>query len=164
MRTVTSKHRAGEQRPRGAERGGGLIGTFVRFHASLPAVSHSPVERLLWTGGFPYSETNLHGHAMSDDFLKRHGGGCEPAADVPVFDCHVILSGPDEAGKYSARAANLRGATGGGTTERQALLSVTTAFKAIVADHYRNGESIPWVDPPETPRDGEVERWIPVHL
>jgi len=105
---------------------------------------------------------------MSSDFLQQHGSGCEPdparQAEVPVFNCHVILSGPDENGTYTARAANLQGVTGGGNTERQALLSVTTAFKAIVADHHRNGEAIPWQDPPESPRSGETERWVPVHL
>jgi len=83
---------------------------------------------------------------------------------VPVFDCHVLLSGPDDAGRYRARAANLDGVTGGGTSERQTLLSVVTAFKAVVGDFHRNGEPIPWKEPPETPVPGEVERWIPVHL
>ena len=104
---------------------------------------------------------------MTSEFLKQHGDGCDPAntpAAVPVFDCHVILSGPDETGQYKARAANLRGVTGGGTSERAALLSITTAFKAIVADHHRNGEAIPWQEPHETPKNGESERWIPVHL
>jgi predicted RNase H-like HicB family nuclease len=83
---------------------------------------------------------------------------------VPVFDCHVLLSGPDETGRYTARAANLDGVTGAGGSQRQALLSVVTAFKAVVGDLYRNGEPIPWKEPPDTPAAGEVERWIPVHL
>jgi len=83
---------------------------------------------------------------------------------VPVFDCHVILSGPDEAGHYQARAANLEGVVGGGPSERQALLSIVTAFKAVVADYHRNNEPIPWKQPPDSPAPDESERWIPVHL
>jgi predicted RNase H-like HicB family nuclease len=83
---------------------------------------------------------------------------------VPVFDCHVLLSAPDATGRFQARAANLDGVTGGGSSERQALLSVVTAFKAVVGDLHRNGEPIPWKEPPEAPAAGEVERWIPVHL
>lgn len=105
---------------------------------------------------------------MSQDFLKQHGGGCDPAdlnrPEIPVFNCHVLLSGPDEGGRYTARTANLQGVVGGGRSEREALLSVTTAFKAILVDHRRNGEPIPWQDPPESPAPGERERWIPVHL
>ena len=63
-----------------------------------------------------------------------------------------------------ARAANLDGVTGGGTSERQALLSIITVFKAIVSDYHRNGEPIPWKTPPVKPADSEVERWIPIHL
>lgn len=83
---------------------------------------------------------------------------------VPVFDCHVLLAGPDETGRYRARAANLDGVTGGGGSERQALLSIVTAFKAVVGELHRNGEPIPWKVPPDLPAAGEVERWIPVHL
>lgn len=104
----------------------------------------------------------------SEEFLKQHGGGCQPAdldrPDIPVFTCHVLLSGPDEEGRYAARAANLQGVVGGGHSERQALLSIATAFKAVLADFRRNGEPIPWQNPPATPTAEEQERWIPVHL
>lgn len=92
---------------------------------------------------------------------------CPPPPEgvsVPVFDCHVLLAGPDENGRYTARAANVAGITGGGNSERQALLSVVTAFKAIVTDLHKHGEPIPWKNPPDEPAAGETERWVPVHL
>ena len=114
------------------------------------------------------AESRARSHDPVPDPMKEPLSGNElPVTDnagVPVFDCHVILNGPDENGLYKARAANLRGVVGGGNSERQALLSIVTAFKAVVADYHRNGEPIPWNDPPESPGDGEVERWIPVHL
>ncbi len=101
---------------------------------------------------------------MPSEFQSGCDSSKPPASDVPVFDCHALLAGPDANGRYQARAANLPGVVGSGQTERQAMLSLVTAFKAIVADHRRNAEPIPWKQPSETPKDGEVERWISVHL
>ncbi|MEZ6132127.1 MAG: hypothetical protein R3C59_25990 [Planctomycetaceae bacterium] len=86
---------------------------------------------------------------------------CQP---VPVFNCHVILSPSDADGRRTGRVANLAGITATGVTERDLLTSVMKQFKAVIQQYIREEKPIPFVDPPETPRVGEVERFIPVHL
>ncbi len=83
---------------------------------------------------------------------------------VPVFDCHVIVSPPDERGVVVARMSRLPNISGRGPTEREALQQLVSAFKAAAQDHLSSGEEIPWVDESLTPGEGESERWIPVHL
>lgn len=92
--------------------------------------------------------------------LKEH---MTPAA-VPVFDCHVIVTPPDDSGGYRARAANLEGIFAEGPTEREALQDLVRAFKARVAEHMSDQSAVPWKVPPERPVPGEIERWLPVHL
>ena len=81
---------------------------------------------------------------------------------VPVFDCHVLLK-PTDSG-VEARSANLDGVTASGPTERDALLAIVKIFKRTVADYHGRNEPIPFRSEPEKPQDGEVERWVPVHL
>jgi predicted RNase H-like HicB family nuclease len=83
---------------------------------------------------------------------------------VPVYDCHVILSPPNEQGQIVARAASLPGVTAQGSTERETLRNIVTVFKAKLIE-YRDAEmEIPWAEQAESPGPGESERWIPVHL
>lgn len=83
---------------------------------------------------------------------------------VPVYDCHVILSHPNEQGQIVARAASLPGVTAQGSTERETLRNIVTVFKAKLIE-YRDAEmEIPWAEQAESPGPGESERWIPVHL
>lgn len=86
---------------------------------------------------------------------------CSP---VPVFNCQVILSKPDETGKRTGRVANLAGMTAQGYSERDVLTSITKQFKAKMKEYAAAGQQAPFVDPPELPLAGEVERFIPVHL
>jgi predicted RNase H-like HicB family nuclease len=106
---------------------------------------------------------------MSDQHHPADSNGLPIADDtsrapVPVFDCRVILSPPDERGTIAARCTTLPSVTATGPDERQALRAIVEAFKAQVQTHLEAGEPIPWADPPETPQDGEAQRWIPVHL
>lgn len=94
--------------------------------------------------------------------LPLSGGDGSPS--VPVFDCHVIVSPPDDSGNVHARAVRLPGVTGVGSNEREALRSIVEAFKSEVKNYVEQGKSIPWSDTPDQPGDGEAERWIPVHL
>lgn len=94
---------------------------------------------------------------MSD--LPITDGGC-----VPVFDCRVLVTRLGDDGVVRARCANLAGIEAKGTTERDALMAVVRAFKAELTRHHAAGEPIPFLDPPESPREGESERWLPVHL
>ena len=84
-------------------------------------------------------------------------------SSVPVYDCHVLLSGPDESGAYRARLAAFDGITATGSTERDVLLAIVKAFKDRLIRLSEAGEKIPWKTT-ESPAPGEVERWIPVHL
>lgn len=83
---------------------------------------------------------------------------------VPVFDCRVIVATDDATGRVDVRVANLAGLTATASTERDALLAISKAFKQKVAELHAGSDPIPWIDPPEKPADGESMRWIPVHL
>ena len=86
---------------------------------------------------------------------------CSP---VPVFNCHIILTKPDESGRIQGRSANLGGITASGSSERDVLTSLMKQFKAVVLQHTKSGTAVPWIQPAEVPQDDEVERFIPVHL
>ncbi len=88
----------------------------------------------------------------------------QEAGSVPVFNCHVILSAPDSAGKITARTANLNGIEVAGTTERDVLTAVMKKFKATIQQYADNDQTIPLKNPPDAPQPGEVERFIPDHL
>ncbi len=84
--------------------------------------------------------------------------------DVPVFNCHVYLSSPDEQGLITARVATLAGMVAQGRSEREALRNIVQRFKSLVAGHTARGEPIPWLDKPCAKGPGEAERFVPVHL
>ena len=83
---------------------------------------------------------------------------------VPVYDCHVILTPPDEHGVINARCVTLPSVVANGTTERDTLCSIVDTFKAELRKYHDNDEPIPWATDAKQPAEGEVERWIPVHL
>jgi hypothetical protein len=83
---------------------------------------------------------------------------------VPVFNCVAILSPIPGGTKLAGRIANLAGISGEGNTERDVLIQLTKRFKATVQEYSQKQQPIPWVDPPETPGPGEMQRFIPVHL
>ena len=86
---------------------------------------------------------------------------CNP---VPVFNCHIILTKPDDSGRIHGRTANLGEITASGFSERDVLTSLMKQFKTIVQQHTQANTAIPWIQPAETPQENEVERFIPVHL
>lgn len=99
---------------------------------------------------------------MSDSDLPLISeSDCSP---VPVFNCIVILGVRNDQGKMTARVANLKGLEVVGHSERDVLTALTRKFKSLVQQHTEQQTTIPWVDPPEQPRDGEARRFIPVHL
>lgn len=82
---------------------------------------------------------------------------------VPVYDCHVILSAPDENGLIHARVSTLPGVTATGQSERHILQSIVKDFKAAIIRYRKAGEDIPW-QVTAKPQAGETQRWVPVHL
>ena len=88
----------------------------------------------------------------------------QPPPEVPVFNCVVNVSPPDEKGEVLARVANLEGIEGRGKTEREALAQVVAGFKAFVSKHHASGQPIPWLRGDKTLRPGDVQRLIAVHL
>ena len=85
-------------------------------------------------------------------------------APPPVFNCIVYVARPDAAGLVVARVANLAGIEGRGKSEREALSQIVPSFKARLAAHIADGESIPWIEPPAAANQGETQRLIAVHL
>lgn len=88
----------------------------------------------------------------------------KPSGDVPVYNCHVLLSQPDAGGWISARSSNLPEAAARGRTQREALAGVVAAFKAAVRRYTDAGQEIPWAAPPLAPQPGDQQRWVAVHL
>lgn len=86
------------------------------------------------------------------------------AASVPVFDCHVILTPPEQPGEdFRARVANLSRISASAGTERDCLRKIVEQFKSFLKATLESSGRIEW-DPSQTPAAGEIERWIPVHL
>ena len=87
------------------------------------------------------------------------------SSPVPVFDCHVLLTKPvDAGGLWTARCATAAGVTADAATEREVLHKIVSRFKFFVHEHHVRGEPIPWTTPPLAAQPGELERFIPVHL
>ncbi len=86
-------------------------------------------------------------------------------APVPVFGCHVLLRKPQLPGEpYRARCANAPTVMAEGSTERDVLMAIVTRFKFFLHEHRVHQQPPPFQSPPLTPVNGEVERFIPVHL
>ncbi|MCA8999415.1 MAG: hypothetical protein KDA80_20640 [Planctomycetaceae bacterium] len=82
---------------------------------------------------------------------------------VPVFDCHVIVSGPDDAGVLHGRVSNLPEIQASARDERHLLQILVKAFKATLIRAQAEGKTISWSE--RSPLEpGERQRWIPVHL
>lgn len=92
--------------------------------------------------------------------MQLSGDGTMP---VPVYDCHVILSDPDEEGVICGRVTTLPEITACGKTERAVLQRIVADFKSALIRYREGGEAIPWQEA-EKPQDGETQRWVPVHL
>jgi hypothetical protein len=82
----------------------------------------------------------------------------------PVYNCHAILSPADDEGWIAARCSNLPGIAVRGKSQREALAALVGAFKAELSRYGAAGLAVPWNASPETPKPGEQERWIAVHL
>ena len=87
-----------------------------------------------------------------------------PGASVPVYDCRVLFSGPDDDGLLHGRVTNLPGLSATARTERDLLTNLVKAFKEAVVFYRTAGEDVPWITEPDHPQQGEQQRWIPVHL
>lgn len=82
--------------------------------------------------------------------------------NVPAFTCIVYVSQVDRG--VLARVANLAGIEFQAGTERDALAKIVPAFKKLVAETLESGKTVDWIDPPVPIGEGEVERYLPVHL
>ncbi|MGI9471365.1 MAG: hypothetical protein ACR2NZ_07540 [Rubripirellula sp.] len=82
--------------------------------------------------------------------------------DVPAFPCIVYIRSVE--GSMVARVANLPGIEIRGGNERDLLSKIVPEFKRQVAEWHQADDPIPWIEPVPDPEDGEVKRFIPVHL
>ena len=96
----------------------------------------------------------------SSDLPLISESDCSP---VPVFNCQIILRHEDS-GQVSGRAANLKGISATGSSERDVLIQITKVFKAQVQALSEEKMPIPWIEPAEQPEPDEVLRFVPVHL
>ena len=87
----------------------------------------------------------------------------QDAANVPVFDCHILIEGPNEEGVLSGQVTNLPEIVGEAKSERDLLRKLTEAFKARIIEYRDSNQTIPW-EPGKSPSPGQQQRWIPVHL
>ncbi|HVC98122.1 MAG TPA: hypothetical protein VND64_30910 [Pirellulales bacterium] len=87
-----------------------------------------------------------------------------PRADVPVYNCHVLVSPRDAEGWIVARSSTLPEVTARGRSEREALANLVAAFKTAILHHTADGGTVPWAAQPLEPRPGDQQRWIAVHL
>jgi len=94
--------------------------------------------------------------------LAESSCGSGPGS-VPVFNCIIILT-PLESGRLRGRVANLPGVTAEGNAERELLMLLTQRFKRVIRESLASGAGLTWIDPPETPDAGEIQRFIPIHL
>ena len=82
----------------------------------------------------------------------------------PLYDCHVILSRADSDGQIKGRMALLPEIYATASTEREVLRTIVEKFKHVAKQHHQAGTPIPWTHGSETLAEGELERWLPVHL
>ncbi len=87
-----------------------------------------------------------------------------PAAPVPVYDCHVIISGPDAEGRLTGRVTTLPGLTATARSERELLIQLVREFQKALQRYRSEGRPIPEIERPDAPGPGERQRWVPVHL
>lgn len=85
------------------------------------------------------------------------------APDVPVYDCHVLISGPDASGLFTGVVTTLPEIQGTARNERDLLRKLTADFKARIKQYRENNQDIPW-QPRQQPEGEQQQRWIPVHL
>jgi hypothetical protein len=96
--------------------------------------------------------------------MHEPGSSDRATADVPVYNCHVLVAPRDAEGWIVARASALPEATGRGRSEREALTQVVAAFKAVILRSTADGGQVSWSSPPLALQPGDQERWIAVHL
>jgi hypothetical protein len=87
-----------------------------------------------------------------------------PPQDVPVFNCIVNVSRNAADGLVTARMANLAGLEASGKSEREALAQLIAAVKTYLAARQTDRQPIPWLTTPVSPKTGEVQRFIALHL
>ena len=87
-----------------------------------------------------------------------------PGQSVPVYTCHVLVSGPSEQVEYRVSVTSLPGFTATVGNERELLTRLVEQFKRCIIEHRQQGQPVPWIEAPERPANDERQRWIPVHL
>ncbi|TWT54752.1 hypothetical protein Pla22_24040 [Rubripirellula amarantea] len=81
----------------------------------------------------------------------------------PAFGCIVYVRALD-GGKVAARVMNLDGFEVEASNEREAMSKLVPLFRTRVKEMHESGEEIPWIESYRAPDEGEVKRFLPVHL
>lgn len=82
---------------------------------------------------------------------------------VPTFACLVYVR-KNEDGTITGVVANLAGIEISGNSERDVLGKIMREFKLQLSKISAEGQEIPWIDPPQPPKENEQIRSIPMHL
>ena len=101
---------------------------------------------------------------MTSPLNQLPESSCGSSGSVPVFNCIVILRKDPQTGRVSGRVANLAGLEAEASGERDLLFMLTRRFREFVQTAVRDGQTIPWKTPADQPGQGELQRFIPVHL
>lgn len=88
----------------------------------------------------------------------------QPPQPIPVFNCQVIVTPATAGTPCRGRSANYLGIEATGESERAVLQQIVKTFKAKASEAMARGQEVQAIDPPESPKAGEVLRWIAVHL
>src|SRR5258708_24068942 len=95
--------------------------------------------------------------------MDEPNASSSPRADVPVYNCHVLVAPRDAEGWIVARASALPEVTARGRSEREALGNVVATFKAAVVRYTSDGGQGPWATPPLARPPDHQGRWIAIH-
>lgn len=87
----------------------------------------------------------------------------DPSQAPPVYDCHIIISGPNDQGTLHGVVSNLPQITATAKDERALLRKLVDQFKTVLIEYSKQNQEIPWVSKAK-PEPGQQQRWVPVHL
>ena len=78
--------------------------------------------------------------------------------------CALTVVERDEDGKFFSYSPSLPGAASQGDMAKEALENLKDALADCIRSYRDEGEEIPWVEEPETPKGAVIARWINVDV
>lgn len=91
----------------------------------------------------------------------------QPGSELPIpvateaFSLTVLVRTAGDL--TTARAANLPVPVVEASTVREALSQIVQSAKQVIRENMAAGKQVPWIDPPEEPRETESRFMVPLH-